>query len=103
MKLLNFQHHEPKSVDQTIKRFDSVVERYQHQGVSTPHDLLQQLILARPIERCVTHKIIRRSKEATNLEEILKGMRDDDGEYLADHDSPRPGSPTSTEAIKFGV
>ena len=62
------------------------------------------MLLARPNDRYLTlKKIIQRSEEATNPEDIFSGMRDDDADYEANYGSARPGSAALAEAVKIEV
>ena len=104
LELLNFQHQEAETADATIERYEGVIEHCQQQGVPTPDDLLQQMLLARPNDRYLTlKKIIQRSKDTMDLEDIYSGMRDDDSEYQSTHASPRPGTAAFAEAVRLEV
>ena len=51
LELLSFEHQESQSANETIERYEMIIERCQQQGVPAPDDLLQQMLLARPNDR----------------------------------------------------
>ena len=62
------------------------------------------MILARPNDRYLNlKKIIQRSKDTIDLEDIYSGMRDDDVEYQSTHASARPRTAAFAEAVRLEV
>ena len=53
MALLRFQHMETETTDDTIARFEAVVEKCVQQGVQFDDQLLERMILQLPNERYI--------------------------------------------------
>ena len=51
MLLLNFQHIETESTDETVERYEGVIEKCEQRGVKMEGDIHQRMLLARPNER----------------------------------------------------
>ena len=100
MALLHFRHMETETADDTIARFEAVVEKCVQQGVQIDDQLLERMILQLPNERYTyLKKSYQHSKVKQNLEEIFCSMRDDDAEYQISHATPPPGSAAFADAV----
>ena len=86
---LNFQHLETESADETISRFEAVVERCQRQGVRMDPDDKERALLDQPNDRYKhLKKTWQHSKDKQSLEELMASMRDDDDDYQRDAAAP---------------
>ena len=100
MALLHFQHMETETADDTIARFEALVEKCVQQGVQFDDQLLERMILQLPNERYTyLKKSYQHSKMKQDLQEIFCSMRDDDAEYQISHTTPPPGSAAFAEAV----
>ena len=101
MALLHFQHVETETADETIARYESVIEKCVQQGVATDDLLLERMILSQPNDRYMyLKKNYQHSKVKQDLQEIFSSMRDDDAEYQKSHATPLPGSAAFAEAVR---
>ena len=101
MALLHFQHIETETADETITRYEAVLEKCAQQGVDTNDLLMERMILSQPNDRYMyLKKSYQHSKVKQNLEEIFSSMRDDDAEYQKSHATPLPGSAAFADAIR---
>ena len=79
MALLHFQHINTETADETITRYEAVLEKCAQQGVDTDDLLMERMILSQPNDRYMyLKKSYQHSKVKHNLEEIFSSMRDDD-------------------------
>ena len=103
MQLLNFQHIETETADQTIQRFEAIVDLCGQQGVA-PSELLQQrMLLSRPNARYTyLKKYVQHSDTPTNIQKLFRKMRDDDTDHQVDL-TPLPGSADFLEAVNSQV
>ena len=103
MLLLNFQHMETESANQTIERYEGIIEKCEEQGVKMEDDIQQRMLLARPNERYnLLKKLTQRSATSPSLHDLFQQMRDDDAEFQLTA-SPKPGSAALAEAIAEAV
>ena len=99
--LLNFQHQESESADETIRRFEAVVEKCDQQGVRMYPEAKERALLDQPNER---YKALKKSwqysrGEKATLEELMHQMRDEDEEYQRDA-TPPSGSVARVEMFQ---
>ena len=100
MALLHFQHMETETTDETISRYEAVVEKCVQQGVPIDEQLLERMILQLPNERYMyLNKSYQHSKVNQDLLEIFSSMRDDDTEYQISRVTP-PGFAAFAEAVR---
>ena len=100
MLLLNFQHMETEAADETIERYEGVIEKCEQQGVKMEDDIQQRMLLATPNERYnLLKRLAQRAATPLSLHDLFQQMRDDDAEYLLTT-SPKPGAAALAEAIK---
>ena len=101
MALLHFQHVETETADETITRYEAVIEKCAQQGVHTDDLLLERMILSQPNDRYMyLKKSYQHSKVKQDLQEIFSFMRDDDAEYQKSHATPLHGSAAFADAVK---
>ena len=80
--LLNFQHLETETADETICRFEAVVERCEQQGVRIYDDEKERALLVQPNDRYEhLKKTWQHSKDKQDLQELFASMRDDDEDF----------------------
>ena len=90
---------ETESANQTIERYEGIIEKCEDQGVKMEDDIQQRMLLARPNERYnLLKKVTQRSATSPSLHDLFQQMRDDDGEFQLTT-SPKPGSAALAEAI----
>ena len=82
LQLLNFQHMETETADQTIERFELVLETCHQQGVPVSAQLQLRMLLARPNDRYLSlNKIYQHISTKPDLDSVFASMRDDDDDY----------------------
>ena len=96
--LYQFQHLEIETAEETICRFEAVVEKCTQQGVKLDEDTLEEQLLDQPNER---YKPLKRTwrRDRMDLQELYAAMRDDDDDFQRDAPPP-PGSAAYTDAFK---
>ena len=52
MALLQFEHIETESANDTISRFEALVQKCRQQEVTTDNELVERMFLSKPNERC---------------------------------------------------
>ena len=102
MALLHFQHIETETSNDTIERYESIIEKCAQQGVDTPDQLLERMPLAHPNDRYVyLKKSYQHSKVKQDLQELFSAIRDDDAEFHKSHATPLPGSAAFADAVRI--
>ena len=101
MALLHFQHIETETANDTIERYESIIEKCAQQGVDTPDQLLKRMLLAHPNDRYVSvKKSYQHSKVKHDLQELFSAMRDDDAKFQQSHATPLLGSAAFSDAVR---
>ena len=102
MALLHFQHMETETADDTITRYEAIIEKCTQQGVAVDDLLLERMILLEPNDRYMyLKKSYQHSMVKQDLQAIFSAMRDDDAEYQKKNVHPTPGSAAFAEAVKI--
>ena len=79
---------ETKTADQTIERFELVLETCHQQGVPVSDQLQLRMLLARPNDRYLSlKKIYQHISTKPDLDSIFASMRDDDDDHQKSHAS----------------
>ena len=91
LQLLNFQLMETETADQTIERFELVLETCHHQGDPVSDQPQLRMLLARPNDRYLSlKKTHQHISTKPDLDSVFASMRDDDDYYQKSHASPAP-------------
>ena len=99
--LLNFQHLETETADETICRFEAVVERCEQQGVRIYDDEKERALLDQPNDRYEhLKKTWQHSKDKQDLQKLFTGMRDDDEDFQRKA-APPSGSAALADAFQL--
>ena len=89
MALLQFEHIETETADDTITRFQAMVLKCRQQEVKTDDELLERMLLSRPNER---YSFIKNnylhSAVQQDLEQIRSSLRDVDFEFQRKEKTP---------------
>ena len=97
--LLSFEHHENETAEETINRFERVVEICEQQGVKMTEEDKEESILSRPNERYKHIKLINNmTQDGQTLEQIMSSMRDVDDDFQRDA-TPPSGSAARVEVM----
>ena len=104
MALLQFQHVETETANETIERFEAITEKCAQQGVAVDDHLLERMLLSQPNDRYTyLKKSYQHSKVKQDLQELFSSMRDDDADYQRNHAPPALGSAAFADAIKEAI
>lgn len=97
----HFQHLETETADETIARFDAIVEKCIEQGVIIDNHQLERQMLSEPNERYMfLKKNYQHALQKQDLHQICAAMRDDDTEYQKSNSTPTPSSAAYAQAAK---
>ena len=98
--LCDFQHVETESADETIERFEMIVERCHQQGVPATKRQQQRMWLSKPNERYIyLKKNFQHVEVKPSLASLYASMRDDDTEHQKTNQAPVSGSATFLNAV----
>ena len=104
MALLQFQHVETETANETIERFEAITEKCAQQGVAVDDHLLERMLLSQPNDRYTyLKKSYQHSKVKQDLQELFSSMRDDDAHYQRNHATLASGSAAFADAIKEAI
>ena len=104
MALLQSQHVETETANETIERFEAITEKCAQQGVAVGDHLLERMLLSQPNDRYTyLKKSYQHSKVKQDLQELFSSMRDDDADYQRNHATSAPGSAAFADAIKEAI
>ena len=104
MALLQFEHIETETADDTIARFQAMVLNCRQQEVKTDDELLERMILSRPNER---YNFIKNNylhfAVQQDLDQICSSLRDLDFEFLREEKTQSTGSAAFAKAVRVKV
>ena len=102
--LLQFEHIETESANETISRFEALVQKCRQQEVTTDNELLERMFLSKPNER---YTFIRdnymHSAVQHNLQHIYSSLRDIDSDFQKRKKMPSAWSAAFAEAVRAEV
>ena len=82
MAFLQFQHVETEATDETIERYEAIIEKCAQQGVNLDAHMMERMILSQPNERYIyLKKSYQHAAVKQDLQQIFSSMRDDDVEH----------------------
>ena len=101
MALLQFEHIETETADDTVTRFQAMVLKCRQQDVKTDDELLERMLLSWPNER---HSFIKNnypySAVQQDLEQICSSLRDVDFEFQREEKTSSAGSAGFAEVVR---
>ena len=104
MALLQFEHIETESANDTISRFEALVQKCRQQEVTTDNELLERMFLSKPNERYTFIKNnYMHSAVQQNLQQIYSSLRDLDSDFQKREKMPSAGSAAFAEAVRVEV
>ena len=104
MALLQFEHIETESANETISRFEVLVQKCRQQEVTTDAELLERMFLSKPNERYTFIKDnYMHSAVQQNLQQIYSSLRDIDFAFQKKEKTPSAGSAAFAEVVRAEV
>ena len=101
MAFLQFQHVETETADETIERYEAIIEKCAQQGVNPDAQMMERMILSQPNERYTyLKKSYQHAAVKQDLQQIFSSMRDDDAEHQKNHATPLLGSAAFANAVR---
>lgn len=104
MALLQFEHVDTETAEDTISRFEAIVFKCKQQSIKTDGELLERMFLSRPNQR---YNFIRdnylHSAVQQNLDQIFTSVRDIDLRYQREERTPPAGTAAFMEAVRVEV
>lgn len=98
---LSFQHNETESADETITRFEAVVERALQQNVAMSTQQIERALLSEPNDRYSALKSnYQYSQVKPDIDQLCESMRDEDLQHKKKHSSPAHGAAAFADAVE---
>ena len=104
MSFLQFEHIETESANETISRFEALVQKCRQQDVTTDIELLERIFLSKPNARYTFIKDnYMHSAIQQNLQQIYSSLRDIDFSFQKKEKTPSAESAAFAEAVRAEV
>ena len=99
---LSFKHQETESADETITRFEAVVDRALQQNVIMSTQQIERALLSEPNDRYAALKSnYQYSQVKPDIDQLCESMSDEDLLYKKKHNSPAHGAAAFADAVKI--
>ena len=99
---LQFQDVVTESADETVERYEAILEKYSQQGVHPEVHMVKPIIPSQPNEH-YTHlkKSYQNAEVKPDLQRMFSSMRDDDVEHHMYHATPIHGCAAFADAVRL--
>ena len=99
-EFMHFAHDESETAEDTITRFEAIIDKCVNQEVEFKEHQLERQLLNKVNDRYnFLKKNYQFAKEKPDLEELFCKMRDDDFEYQDSNTTPKEGSAAFLNAV----